>query len=161
MKKYYGTMIFIGILMIPVIFLYAYFHVAGREIEYAENISADSCTVTIIRYQHMEWEQRKEYQLDAAQIEQLRELILKSSFTRDLADMVTFKDHDRYDIRVIFHNRQDAILIDGIGNEYITVCNQFDGKHLKIKNPHWKESLERMIESAGILEEKRQQGLGG
>lgn len=148
MKKNYGTMIFIGILVIGVLLLYSYFHVTGREIQYAENISADTCTVTIIRYQHMEWEQRKEYQLDAAQIEQLRELILKSSFTRDLAGMVMFKDRDRYDIRVIFHNRQDAILIDCIGNEYITVCNQFDGKHLKIKNPHWKESLEEIIRGA-------------
>ena len=148
MKKNFGTMIFIGILVVGIALLYSYFHVAGREIEYAENISADTCTVTIIRYQHMEWEQRKEYQLDAVQIERLRELILKSSFTRDLAGMVTFKDRDRYDIRVIFHNRQNAILIDCIGNEYITVCNQFDGKHLKIKNPHWKESLEEIIRGA-------------
>lgn len=148
MKKNYGTMIFIGILVIGAFLLYSYFHVAGREIEYVENMSADSCTVTVIRYQHMEYAQGKEYVLDAAQIEQLKKLILDSSFTRDLAGMVTFKDRDRYDIRVIFHNRQDAVLIDCIGNEYITVCNQFDGKHLKIKNPHWKASLEEIISGA-------------
>lgn len=148
MIKHWKRMLAIGILVIGVIFLYSYFHVAGREIENAERISDDVCTVTITRYQHMEYEQRKEYVLDAVQIKQLKTLILQSSFTRGLSDVVTFKDHDMYDILVEFYNRQDFILINCIGNEYISVIDQFDGKHLKIKNPNWKASLEEIIKSA-------------
>lgn len=149
MKKNYGTMIFIGILLIGAALLYSYFHVAGREIEYVENMSADTCTVTVTRYQHMEYEQRKEYQLDAAQIEQLKELILESSFTRySFNSGVTFRDRDMYDIRVVFNNHQDFLDIHCIGNQYISLTDQFDGWHLKIKNPDWKSSLEQIIQSA-------------
>lgn len=148
MKKKYKKMIPIGILVIIGIWIYSYFHVSGREIEYVKNISDDACTVTIIRYQHMEYEQRKEYVLDAAQIEQLKKLILESSFTRySFNSGVTFRDRDMYDIRVVFNNRQDFIGIHCIGNEYISLTDQFDGCHLKNKNPNWKASLEKIITS--------------
>ena len=130
--------------------IYSAQNIANRQIkEYndVKNIS-DTCTVTIIKYQHMEYNERSEYVLDAGQIEQLKELILESSFTRDLSNWITFNDRDIYDIQVDFNNRQDFISIHCIGNEYISVINQFDDKHLRINNPNWKESLEEIIKSA-------------
>lgn len=153
-KSRKGTIAFSVVVVGAILLLYSYFHVSGREIENAEKISADACTVTIVRYQHMEWEGRKEYRLGAAQIEELKNLILKSSFTKDLSGAVIFKDRDMYDIRVKFDNGQDFIGIDCIGNEYITVWDQFDGKHLKVNNPNWKATLEGLIESAEAQEIK-------
>lgn len=132
--------------IICVISMYSFFHVAGQEINGVKNIS-DTCTVTIIRYQHMEYDERNEYVLDAGQIEQLKKLILESSFTRDLSYVVTFNDRDMYDIQIDFNDHQNFISIHCIGNEYISVINQFNGKHLRINNPNWKESLEEIIKS--------------
>lgn len=59
--------------------------------------------------------------------------------------MVWFRDRSQYDIRVEFSNGKDPLLIHCIGNEYIQVTNQFDGKHLTINNKGWKAALDGII----------------
>ena len=134
------------IVMVCVIPIFSYFHVAGRRIDNIKNVS-DACTVMIIKYQHMEYDKRSEYVLDAGQIDQLKELIIESSFTRDLSNMIMFHDHDIYDIQIDFNNHRDFISIHCIGNEYISVTNQFNDKFLKVNNRNWKATLEKIIQS--------------
>lgn len=143
MKKKYGIIAAVVIVVICAVFIFSYFHVAGREIDGVENIS-DTCTVTVIKYPHLEYEKRTEYVLDAEQILKLKELISDSSFTRVLSDGVTFKDQDMYDIEVDFGNQQE-LFIHCIGNEYISVIDQFNDKHLKINNSGWQEALDAII----------------
>ncbi len=124
--------------------LYSFSHVSGREIGSVMDIS-DACVVTVSRYELGEWEKRTDYILDADQIQQLKTLLLESSFTRELASVVWFRDRSQYDIRVEFSNGKDPLLIHCIGNEYIQVTNQFDGKHLTINNKGWKAALDGII----------------
>lgn len=124
--------------------LYSFSHVSGREIGSVMDIS-DACVVTVSRYELGEWEKRTDYILDADQIRQLKTLLLESSFTRELASVVWFRDRSQYDIRVEFSNGKDPLLIHCIGNEYIQVTNQFDGKHLTINNKGWKAALDGII----------------
>ena len=132
------------VLLLVVFIVYSWFHVRGSEIDGVQEIS-DSCTVTVRAYQHLEYENRTEYTLNSEQIQELKNLILDSSFTRVLASYVTFEDQNMYDILIDFNNGQDFISIHNIGSEYIAVTNQFGDKHLKINNPEWKSTLERII----------------
>lgn len=75
----------------------------------------------------------------------LKTLILESDFTRKLATMVRFEDKDMYTI-IINDNKAGVWLnIHCIGNEWISIANQFNGKHLRINNPNWKNTLEEII----------------
>lgn len=76
----------------------------------------------------------------------LKSLVLESSFTRVLSSTVLFQDQDKYLILVDFNNHQDFLTIDIIGNEFISIPDQFDGKHLKVNNQNWKKSIEEIIE---------------
>ena len=134
-------------LCICAVLLYSFFHVGGQEIGLAEQISG-GCTVTVAKYRLLEWEDREEYVLNQEQIGRLRELILKSSFTRTIGKSVTIDSRDMYDITVDFGNGQDFLSIHCIGGEYISVTNQFGGHHLKIKNDGWQQSLEEIIAGA-------------
>ena len=125
----------------------AYFRVDGTEIEGITEIS-DSCTVTLITYQHMEYGDRKEYVLNSLEIETLKNLILNSSFTRSLQKIRYIKDYDHYEIRIDFNDGQNFLSIRGTGNETITIADQFDGNFLLINNPQWEETLILLVQSA-------------
>lgn len=140
LKKYWGLLL----LAVIALLLSSYFRVSGRDIAGVSEIS-DSCTITVDKYYHLEHINRVEYTLNAEQIQQLKELILDSDFTRVLASWVQFYDKDMYDIFIDFHDGQRYISIHCIGNEYISITDQFDGKHLKIRNPDWKETLEAIL----------------
>jgi len=140
LRKYWG---FLAIAVLSLL-LYSLFHVSGNEIVHVSDIS-DSCTVTVEKYYHLEHINREEYTLNAEQIHQIKDLILSSDFTRVLASWVQFDDKDMYDIFINFHDGQRYISIHCIGNEYISISDQFGGKHLKIRNPNWKETLESIL----------------
>ena len=139
-KKYWGWIALVVIALLAV----SYFHVSGNDIAGVSEIS-DSCTVTVAKYQVLEYEDRVEYTLDAEQIRQLKELILESDFTRVLASTVYSEERDMYDIRIDFNDGQRFLAIHCFANEYITVTDQFDGKHLKINDPDWKVALETIL----------------
>ena len=126
---------------------YAYFRVDGTEIAGVAEIS-DSCTVTLITYQHMEYGDRKEYVLSSLEIEILKNLLLNSTFTRSLEKVRYIKDYDHYEIRIDFNDGQNYLSFRGTGNESITVTNQFDGNFLLINNPQWEDTLILLAQSA-------------
>ena len=140
LRKYWGFLVAVVFTMT----LYSYFHVSGIEIDHVSDISA-SCTVTVEKYYHLEHINRAEFTLNTDQIHQMKELILNSDFTRVMASWVQFHDKDMYDIFINFHDGQRYISIHCIGNEYISITDQFSGKHLKIQNPDWKEGLEAIL----------------
>lgn len=92
-----------------------------------------------------EWEDREEYALDGRQIQQLKELILSGSFTRVLSSAVTGFGRTQYDISVDFQDGQRFLSIHCLDGDYISIANQFDGKHLKNNNRGWTDSLERIL----------------
>lgn len=131
------------IVILSILFTYSCFNVKGNEIYGVSNIVPTS-SVTITKSYHLV-EGEQNYVLDAKQIELLKSLIMESDFTRNLASSVRYYDKDMYVIKIDFNNSQDFLNIHSIGNEYISITNQFNGKHLKINNPNWKATLEEII----------------
>lgn len=71
---------------------------------------------------------------------------MTSSFTKNLSTVVTYPTGtEHYTIFIDWNNQKDFLTINSIGNEYISIANQFDGKHLKINNPEWDTFLKRII----------------
>lgn len=136
-----------AILVLAVIALISYIRVSGREIDGISEMTDSNCTVSITTYQHMEWDGRVEHELGPEQILKFKSLIMDSTFTRGLfRSGVTFDDLDMYDIVVNF-DKKKYVVIHSIGNEYISVSGQFDGRHLRICNPNWKTALNELIAS--------------
>lgn len=126
------------------------FRVGGGQIEGVADMS-DSCIVTVEKYENLKYDERTTYSLTGDQIYQLRAMILQTSFSR-AGGTVTFEDQDMYDIEVVFPETQTVLRIHCIGNEYLSVTDQFDGKHLQNNNPNWKTELEEILASAQIIE---------
>ncbi len=146
MKNKRKTAIFLPVLIVLVIAVYSWFHVEGKEIDGALEISPE-CTVKI----RVGNENQEEYTLDAEEINMLQKLILTSSFTRNLSTFVTYPSGtEHYTVLIDWNNQQDFLTIHTIGNEYISIVNQFDGKYLKINNPEWESSLKKIISLSNI-----------
>ncbi len=143
MKKSFKVIVGIVIVILFCLITYAYFNVSGDEIAGVSNITTSSNVVIKKSYQGTTIEQ--EYVLSANQIERLKALILQSDFTRDLSSTVRFNDKDMYEIIINDNDAGVWLNIDCIGNEWISIANQFNGKHLKINNPNWKNTLEEII----------------
>lgn len=140
LKKYRGLFL-LGII---VIFLTSYLHVSGSEIALISDIS-DSCTVTVAKYEILKYEDRVEYILDSRQIGQLKAFLLESDYTRNFAVTVYSEQKDMYDITVDFNDGQRFLSIHCFAGEYISIPDQFGGKHLKIRNSDWKDILEAIL----------------
>ena len=140
LKKYWGFLL----LSVFAAVLYAYLHVSGSEIAHIGEIT-DSCTIKVEKYYHLEHIDREVYLLNPEQAQQVKELIQNTDFTRVLASWVQFEDKDMYDVFINFHDGHRYLSIHCIGNEYICITDQFDGKHLKIQNSDWKDTLEAIL----------------
>ncbi|HEY8421847.1 MAG TPA: hypothetical protein VIL05_08940 [Thermoclostridium sp.] len=135
--------IIIAVISIAIIgvLTYSWFNVRGDEIKGVSQISSD-CTVTI----KVGDEDEKEYILTGDQIEMLRTLILESTFTKSLSYIVTYPaGTGQYTILIDWNNQQDFLHIYSAGNEYISIPDQFGGKHLKINNSQWEKALKEII----------------
>ena len=133
-------------LILCVISLISYIRVSGREIDGISEMTDTNCTVTITTYQHMERDDRVEHELGPEQILELKALVLDSTFTRGfLRDLVYFQDRDTYEI-VINFNQKKYVVIESLGNEYISVRFS-DMGFLKIHNKNWKAALNGLIEA--------------
>lgn len=126
---------------------FSFFHVSGREIAGAAEIS-DCCRITIAKYPTTEWKEREEVVLKEEQAAQLKELILGGSFTREFSSVVTGFERTAYDIQVDFQDGQRFLSIHCLGGDYISVVDQFGGKHLKNWNKEWVASLEQIMQEA-------------
>ena len=143
MKRPYKLVIATVVVILSILFTYSYFNVKGNEIYGVSDIEPTSSVTVTKSYHLVEGEQ--DYVLDEKQIGLLKSLILESDFTRNLATSVRFYDKDMYIIKIDFNNSKDFLYIYCIGNEYISIGDQFNGKHLKINNPNWKATLEEII----------------
>lgn len=144
MKKLSKLIIIIVVFISLGLIVYSYFNVTGDEILGVSNITTSSSV--IIRKSYMEVTNNEEYVLNTNQIEMLKILILESNFTRTLSNKVRFYDKDMYTIFINDNESGVWLNIHCIGNEWISITNQFNGKHLKINNPNWKSTLEEIIE---------------
>jgi len=121
--------------------VFSWLNVRGNEIEGVSQISSE-CLVTIT----YENEAGQEYQLQAEQVDRLKDLLLTSTFTRTFSSFVTYPvDTERYTIRIDWKDYQHVLIIHCIGNKYISIADHFGGRHLKIKNPEWESTIKRII----------------
>ena len=130
---------------------FSWFHVSGKEIRYVKDISAD-CTVTVTVFGKTPttgigtggWKERETYTLTAGQTEELKQLLLSTTFRRNPADTILWesdKDKMRYDIFVDFGDGQRTISIHGAGNHHLSISGQFSDHFLMIRNDNWEETL--------------------
>ncbi|HZK33373.1 MAG TPA: hypothetical protein VFC60_02630 [Tissierellaceae bacterium] len=143
MKKYYKYIIAVIILLIALLLVNSHLDVSGGEIEGVKEITSKS-TATVEK-RDLSRGSSLEYELNEEQIERLKGLILETDFRIDLSNKVFFDDNDHYWISINSNNQKSWLGIRSLGGEYISVFNQFNDKHLKIKNPNWKESLEEIL----------------
>lgn len=143
MKKSLKLIIGTVIVIVFCLIIYSYFNVSGDEIAGVSNITTSSNIVIKKNYQGDTKEQ--EYVLNANQIKMLKTLILQTDFTRNLSTAVRFNDKDMYSIVINDNEAGVWLTIHCIGNEWISIANQFNGKHLKINNPNWKSTLEEIL----------------
>ena len=137
------------VVILAVAILISHIVVFGQEIDSVSEMTGSNCTVTITTYQHMQWDNAIEYELDSEEILELKQLILDSTFTKGLfiRDLVTFDDKDMYDIVMSFDNGKQ-VLIHSIGNEYINISGD-DTRFLRIHNKNWKSVLNSLIVPEG------------
>ncbi len=142
MRKAYKFIIVIIILLTIGLLWYSYSNVYGSQIDGVVKISTSS-TVTVTK-RNIAGDISGEYVLNGQQIEKLKELIIKTNF-RKAPSSVRYYDKEHYEI-VAKDSDQDLWLsMHSLGGEYISLANQFSGKHLKIKNPDWKKTIEEIL----------------
>ena len=144
MKRLGRTLLYLLPIILLACFVYSYFHVSGAEIDGVADIGPD-CTVTAEQSLAVWGTILGQYTLTPEGADALRELLLNSSFTRVLSNMITFQDHRQYELRVSFPDGRDPLIICVLGGEFLSVVNQFDGKHLKINDPDFPERLEKLL----------------
>ena len=143
MKKSLKLIIGTVIVIVFCLIIYSYFNVSGDEIAGVANITTSSNIVIEKSYQGDTKEQ--EYVLNANQIKMLKTLILQTDFTRNLSTAIRFNDKDMYSIVINDNEAGVWLTIHCMGNEWISIANQFNGKHLKVNNPNWKSTLEEIL----------------
>ena len=133
-------MLFPALLAVSAVMIWSWFHVSGSEIDLVKDIHT-GCTVTVASYEHMKWEERVIYTLEAEQILRLRDLLLSTTFVRDPAKIKYGFDEDQYDIRIDFNNGQDFLGFSCAGDDHLTVSGGDVDGFLNIHNKEWRESL--------------------
>lgn len=149
MNKTTKTLLYLLPIVLLAIFVYSYFHVSGSEIDGVADIGP-GCTVTVEKSIAVYSTKLGCYTLTPEGTDALRELLLDSSFTRELSNIVQFSDHDQYDLRIEFPDGRDPLIVEVLGGEYLSIVNRFDGKHLKINTADFKEGLEEILNTPAL-----------
>lgn len=144
MNKTAKTMLYLLPIVLLAIFVYSYFHVSGSEIDGVADIGPD-CTVTVEKSLAVYSTKLGSYTLTPEGMDALRELLLDSSFTRELSNVVRVDDYDQYDLRIEFPDGRDPLIATVLEGKFLSAVNRFDGKHLKINTPDFKERLEEIL----------------
>ena len=134
------------ILILGILAIVNFFHVAGWEIRSVSAISAAS-TATVTLYPHMEQENRTTITLNEDQILALKELIQTSTFIRDPSVIIRWNQPDilYYDILIDFGESPDPLFLHATGGHHLTIPDQFDSDFLRILSPDWEEELTSII----------------
>lgn len=149
MNKTAKTMLYLLPIVLLAIFVYSYFHVSGSEIDGVADIGP-GCTVTVEKSLAVYSTKLGSYTLTLEGTDALRELLLDSSFTRELSNVVRVDDYDQYDLRIEFPDGRDPLIATVLGGKFLSAVNRFDGKHLKINTPDFKERLEEILNTPAL-----------
>ena len=142
------------IIILIVGLIYSFFHIDGREIKNIKKLSSD-CRVSVIVNNTYGHDNRQEYELNAKQIEGLKNLLMNNSYKRRLSSTIIGQLPEK-DYQILADWDKDGtpqvlLYIKIIGNEYITFSQQFNFfKHNiyhKIKNPDFEKELISILES--------------
>ena len=151
MKKRLGALIVMLVLASCLIAGISYFHVSGRDIAGIADMD-ESCEVEVTRHDMLAQDEAQQYVLQGPQIEQLRQLILGSSFTRRLRVLnPTSHDSTFYSISIYFHDRQDVVFLQCTGGDSMVVYSTLDANDnydLIIRSNGWKAALEGILQAA-------------
>lgn len=143
MKIDYKKIIVVAVLIIMGTILYSWLHVSGKEIKGVADISEKHTVVITVEPNRGEY---VEYSLNRIQIEMLKTLILNSSFTQKFSSIMYYPSGtQRYNIDIHWNNGWNSLRISSVGNEFITINEQFKDRFLKINNPDWEKELKEII----------------
>lgn len=147
MKK--STKIILTILVIAIVgfIAYSYFYVDGTELKEVSRIS-HTTKVVIKRSTLRENEEELEVVLNSNQKEMLKSLLKESRFRRMISSGVIYDSEENwkyYNIIINDHEQGVYLSIHSTDGAYISIPDKFNGKHLKILNPQWKNKLEEII----------------
>ena len=128
--------------------LFSYYRVTGSEVEHLAEVDG-TCTVTVDRYSHLDYEHRETVVLESVETEALKDLLLEETFLRRFGrgGTVRFESDTMYDIYIDFNDGQ-RLSISVIGNEYFSVTEQYS--HLKIRDKEFPQKLDAILADAGI-----------
>ena len=149
MNKTVKTLLYLLPIALLAFFVYSYFHVSGSEIDGVADIGPD-CTVTVEKSLAVYSTKLGSYTLTPEGMDALRELLLDSSFTRELSNVVRVDDYDQYDLRIEFPDGRDPLIATVLGGKFLSAVNRFDGKHLKINTADFKERLEEILNTPAL-----------
>lgn len=154
MMKIFKRILPIVIIVVVVGLVYSFFHIDGREIKNIKKLSSD-CRVSVVVSDTYGNENRQEYELNANQIEGLKNLLMNNSYKRRLSSTIIGQLPEKdYSILADWDDDgtpQVLLYIKVIGNEYINFSQQFNiFKHNiyhEIKNPDFEKELISILES--------------
>lgn len=132
---------------------YSFFNIDGREIKNIKKLSSD-CRVSVVVNDTYGHDNRQEHELNAEQIEELKNLLMNNSYKRRLSSTILGQLPEKhYTILADWHkdgSPQMLLYIKIIGNEYINFSEQFNffkyNIYHKIKNPDFEKKLISILE---------------
>ena len=142
------------IIVLAVVVIYSFLHIDGREIKNIKKLSSD-CRVSVIVDDTYGHGNRQEYELNAKQIEGLKNLLMNNSYTRRLSSTIIGQLPEK-DYQILADWDKDGmpqmlLYIKIYGNEYINFSEQFNyfrhNIYHKIKNPDFEKELISILEA--------------
>ena len=143
-----------SIIVLTVVVVYSFFYIDGREIKNIKKLSSD-CRVSVIVDDTYGHGNRQEYELNAKQIEGLKNLLMNNSYTRRLSSTIIGQLPEK-DYQILADWDKDGmpqmlLYIKIYGNEYINFSEQFNyfrhNIYHKIKNPDFEKELISILEA--------------
>lgn len=142
------------IIIVIVGLIYSFFHIDGRKIKNVKNLSSD-CRVLVSVNDTYGHDNLQEYELNAEQIERLKNLLMKNSYKRRLSGTIIGQLPEKeYSILADWDKDgtpQVFLYIKIIGNEYINFHDQYNffrsKIYHKIKNPDFEKELIAILEA--------------
>lgn len=129
--------------------LLSFFRISGAELPGLSAVSPETCTVKIFEAPWEDPSGQTEHMLNKEQILQLKELLMKSSFTRFLRSGSPMQIADGtklYTVCFYFENTEDFFALCITGNEYLSSTALGGGDELKIINRSaWKKTFETIL----------------
>jgi len=144
----------IVIIVVIVVLIYSFFHIDGREIKNIKNLSSD-CRVSVLVNDTYGHDNLQEYELNANQIEDLKNLLMNNSYKRRLSSTIIGQLPEKeYSILADWDKDgtpQVLLYIKIIGNQYINFNDQYNffrsKIYHKIKNSDFEKELISILEA--------------